>query len=132
MILFFFVKKKTAYDLRISDWSSDVCSSDLPQRETVVELARHVGDRARQVEGRGTAPHERLAVLLRMHVDRARPEQPIAAVQRRRFDLPRSARVGDRQRPRRPRAAAGEEILDIHSSEEHTSELQSLMRIPYA
>src|SRR3546814_15157440 len=45
-----------------------------PQRETVVELARHVGDRARQVEGRGTAPHERLAVLLRMHVDRARPE----------------------------------------------------------
>src|SRR3546814_5791701 len=27
-ILFF--KQKTAYDLRISDWSSDVCSSDLP------------------------------------------------------------------------------------------------------
>src|SRR3546814_326882 len=26
---FFFVKQKTAYDLRISDWSSDVCSSDL-------------------------------------------------------------------------------------------------------
>src|SRR3546814_3510483 len=28
--LFFFVKQKTAYELRISDWSSDVCSSDLP------------------------------------------------------------------------------------------------------
>src|SRR3546814_3824761 len=28
-ILFFFFKQKTAYDLRISDWSSDVCSSDL-------------------------------------------------------------------------------------------------------
>src|SRR3546814_4949516 len=27
--MFFFFKQKTAYDLRISDWSSDVCSSDL-------------------------------------------------------------------------------------------------------
>src|SRR3546814_16433498 len=29
MILFFFCKQKTAYEVRISDWSSDVCSSDL-------------------------------------------------------------------------------------------------------
>src|SRR3546814_9161802 len=29
--LLFFFKQKTAYELRISDWSSDVCSSDLPQ-----------------------------------------------------------------------------------------------------
>src|SRR3546814_5100491 len=28
----FFFKHKTAYDLRISDWSSDVCSSDPPER----------------------------------------------------------------------------------------------------
>src|SRR3546814_1551481 len=28
--IFFFFKQKTAYELRISDWSSDVCSSDLP------------------------------------------------------------------------------------------------------
>src|SRR3546814_5758183 len=28
-IFFFFVKQKTAYEMRISDWSSDVCSSDL-------------------------------------------------------------------------------------------------------
>src|SRR3546814_2310598 len=28
-IRFFFVKQKTAYEMRISDWSSDVCSSDL-------------------------------------------------------------------------------------------------------
>src|SRR3546814_8850638 len=28
-ILFFFFKQKTAYEMRISDWSSDVCSSDL-------------------------------------------------------------------------------------------------------
>src|SRR3546814_10611987 len=26
----FFFKQKTAYEMRISDWSSDVCSSDLP------------------------------------------------------------------------------------------------------
>src|SRR3546814_14618877 len=29
MLLCFFVKQKTAYEMRISDWSSDVCSSDL-------------------------------------------------------------------------------------------------------
>src|SRR3546814_14540742 len=29
VVFFFFVKQKTAYELRISDWSSDVCSSDL-------------------------------------------------------------------------------------------------------
>src|SRR3546814_3227816 len=29
LTLFFFFKQKTAYEMRISDWSSDVCSSDL-------------------------------------------------------------------------------------------------------
>src|SRR3546814_8581901 len=29
MVAFFFFKQKTAYEMRISDWSSDVCSSDL-------------------------------------------------------------------------------------------------------
>src|SRR3546814_9180958 len=29
VLLFFFFKQKTAYEMRISDWSSDVCSSDL-------------------------------------------------------------------------------------------------------
>src|SRR3546814_13652213 len=29
MLFFFFFKQKTAYEMRISDWSSDVCSSDL-------------------------------------------------------------------------------------------------------
>src|SRR3546814_3421140 len=32
MLYFFFFKQKTAYEMRISDWSSDVCSSDLHQR----------------------------------------------------------------------------------------------------
>src|SRR3546814_15309434 len=30
VVVFFFFKQKTAYEMRISDWSSDVCSSDLP------------------------------------------------------------------------------------------------------
>src|SRR3546814_3305939 len=30
LLLFFVFKEKTAYEMRISDWSSDVCSSDLP------------------------------------------------------------------------------------------------------
>src|SRR3546814_10901332 len=33
LLLFFFFKQKTAYDMRISDWSSDVCSSDLYVRD---------------------------------------------------------------------------------------------------
>src|SRR3546814_1351689 len=32
-LYFFFFKQKTAYEMRISDWSSDVCSSDLTLRE---------------------------------------------------------------------------------------------------
>src|SRR3546814_8661474 len=32
MVFFFFFKQKTAYEMRISDWSSDVCSSDLQNR----------------------------------------------------------------------------------------------------
>src|SRR3546814_1765645 len=41
LVLFFFFKQKTAYEMRISDWSSDVCSSDL------VGFARRggIGDR---------------------------------------------------------------------------------------
>src|SRR3546814_15935348 len=37
---FFFFKQKTAYDMRISDWSSDVCSSDLDPVERVDRIAR--------------------------------------------------------------------------------------------
>src|SRR3546814_5786936 len=43
LVLFFFFKQKTAYEMRISDWSSDVCSSDLAiqrQRATLVSQAR--------------------------------------------------------------------------------------------
>src|SRR3546814_5185389 len=32
-VVFFFFKQKTAYEMRISDWSSDVCSSDLSNEQ---------------------------------------------------------------------------------------------------
>src|SRR3546814_1892819 len=39
-IMFFFFKQKTAYEMRISDWSSDVCSSDLHSC-SLCEIAYH-------------------------------------------------------------------------------------------
>src|SRR3546814_10068762 len=40
LLLFVFFKQKTAYEMRISDWSSDVCSSDLNVfGETLAKLA---------------------------------------------------------------------------------------------
>src|SRR3546814_2621081 len=55
ILLVFFFKQKTAYDMRISDWSSDVCSSDLssplpPLREREGPVAQR-----REGEGQGTA-----------------------------------------------------------------------------
>src|SRR3546814_1567228 len=50
-LLFFFFKQKTAYEMRISDWSSDVCSSDLRNRTVggtyffTVNLAQRRGNR---------------------------------------------------------------------------------------
>src|SRR3546814_2134302 len=43
---FFFFKQKTAYEMRISDWSSDVCSSDLEVETTLMArpmVARKLG-----------------------------------------------------------------------------------------
>src|SRR3546814_9150341 len=40
---FFFFKQKTAYEMRISDWSSDVCSSDLTAAE-VIETIKRIAD----------------------------------------------------------------------------------------
>src|SRR3546814_10352517 len=44
-VFFFFFKQKTAYEMRISDWSSDVCSSDLFVKPAVpvAELAGFLG-----------------------------------------------------------------------------------------
>src|SRR3546814_14192729 len=69
--LFFFFKQKTAYEMRISDWSSDVCSSDLPETNIGIfpgaggteRLPRLIGE-ARALElilrGRTVGPEEAL------------------------------------------------------------------------
>src|SRR3546814_6132818 len=47
-----FFKQKTAYEMRISDWSSDVCSSDLEQALEEVGLRRRLaGGQGRRAEG---------------------------------------------------------------------------------
>src|SRR3546814_10519565 len=45
----FFFKQKTAYEMRISDWSSDVCSSDLPDVHGILlqhPVSEHINERA--------------------------------------------------------------------------------------
>src|SRR3546814_4799570 len=121
-ILFFCFKQKTAYEMRISDLSSDVCSSDLraderhrhggfgPERVGLCEehIVAAAERRARVAFGQGSRIPGRRQQQHRAggHAD------PLCAAQ--------SAGVGaDRARTR-------------GRSEEHTSELQSLMRISYA
>src|SRR3546814_6812834 len=55
----FFFKQKTAYEMRISDWSSDVCSSDLLSRQTVdTEKGVRQQDLAMTASGEaGVHPH---------------------------------------------------------------------------
>src|SRR3546814_8664489 len=101
LIIFFFFKQKTAYEMRISDWTSDVCSSDLGKR---LKETRHGATRS---TGPGTGrggPHGRL---------------PGRAVQAG-HDFPGETRA---------RLCAGRAAHP--RSEEHTSELQSLMRSSY-
>src|SRR3546814_4451198 len=101
--------------MRISDWSSDVCSSDL------AALARLAGQYAFDIadaehlpgaEYRGEEFSRRLG-----RVDRGGRIEAIVAIAAGR-------RRGLAEMPEQDRAAA--------RSEEHTSELQSLMRISYA
>src|SRR3546814_4526555 len=57
LLCFFFFKQKTAYEMRISDWSSDVCSSDLQfQRGQSRRPRRRVGAREPRL------PHHRPAL----------------------------------------------------------------------
>src|SRR3546814_686261 len=61
--LFFFFKQKTAYDMRISDWSSDVCSSDLDDRGVHARVALPIlRDIARQDEAPAADRQPQLAV----------------------------------------------------------------------
>src|SRR3546814_8194680 len=64
---FFFFKQKTAYEMRISDWSSDVCSSDLVpgrrgRRGAVAVLAPHPPTHAEHSEER-VGDHVGVALL---------------------------------------------------------------------
>src|SRR3546814_4431860 len=57
--IFFFFKQKTAYEMRISDWSSDVCSSDLLELGDLVRQALgHLVERLRQPGHVVLAAHE--------------------------------------------------------------------------
>src|SRR3546814_7624387 len=103
-MFFFFFKQKTAYEMRISDWSSDVCSSDV----------RPLGD------------------------DRAEGVAAFDAIEARDgavgLDHARADHAVERERTDRDYIAAFQigRVRRLVRSEEHTSELQSLMRIPYA
>src|SRR3546814_5768474 len=46
-VSFFFFKQKTAYEMRISDWSSDVCSSDLPGPVVKLAITRSSSERVK-------------------------------------------------------------------------------------
>src|SRR3546814_20902584 len=56
MLCFFFVKQKTAYEMRSSDWSSDVCSSDLTANEMVRVLQDIPGAGSVKADQVGVAP----------------------------------------------------------------------------
>src|SRR3546814_16340521 len=45
VVFFFFFKQKTAYEMRISDWSSDVCSSDLHEPAASLDRRLEAADR---------------------------------------------------------------------------------------
>src|SRR3546814_12843168 len=58
--LLFFFKQKTAYEMRISDWSSDVCSSDLQRAHRLLDQGRRPVQRLPVVRGQ-----QRMAQRLR-------------------------------------------------------------------
>src|SRR3546814_9261523 len=54
---FFFFKQKTAYEMRISDWSSDVCSSDLQVGTKALEQFLELRHHEDQQQGADTDRH---------------------------------------------------------------------------
>src|SRR3546814_5829996 len=127
LCLCLFFKQKTAYEMRISDWSSDVCSSDLgdPRQDQTVpsdgdpeHLDRPVGDDpAHQLE---VGPPELDHQSLESGEHAQGGDDP-----RRGGGQAESSHDDEVDRGTTDRGQA-------QRSEEHTSELQSLMRISYA
>src|SRR3546814_3316406 len=121
--VFFFFKQKTAYELRISDWSSDVCSSDL-----LLELGRagDVGALADIDEAAGD-----VFLIHDASSNGSSPESLMAT------DFCGTARGGSPATCFAIWAMCGGVVPQqpptmLSRSEEHTSELQSLMRLSYA
>src|SRR3546814_9444261 len=114
--------------MRISDWSSDVCSSDLRG----LFLFRHFGD-----EGLGSDEErgDRGRVLQRGTHDLGRVDHTgldeILVLAGRCVEAPVVV-VALEQLADDPGAVLAGVLGDLSRSEEHTSELQSLMRISYA
>src|SRR3546814_2262028 len=117
MFIFFF-KQKTAYEMRISDWSSDVCSSDLPDIAKITFTgSQSVGEIVYQEGARRIVP-----VSLELGGKSPMLVFPDADVER----SVEGAIAGMRF------TRQGQSCTAASRSEEHTSELQSLMRISYA
>src|SRR3546814_4243074 len=116
---FFFFKQKTAYEMRISDWSSDVCSSDLERAQHLnVAMLGAVVPHEEGGADRTEAESEDRQPLHALRHHRRLPEQVTSKSQQRDGAAETADHFG------RHRAEA--------RSEEHTSELQSLMRNSYA
>src|SRR3546814_3924078 len=137
MCVFFFFKQKTAYDIRISDWSSDVCSSVLGAADRDRGERGAALDRQRRLPAPAVRVFEALLRRLARLDIVASPPRPEPA---RRSALLRADRcdrgiadgaarpwADDHLRRDLVRARPGR-----RRSEEPTSELQSLMRISYA
>src|SRR3546814_1030341 len=77
MLIFFFFKQKTAYEMRISDWSSDVCSSDLGdvRKDLQPAITNVGGDAESQAEQHHQAQHGafvQIKILAQYHCRRRR------------------------------------------------------------
>src|SRR3546814_17654301 len=68
--MFFFFKQKTAYEMRISDWSSDVCSSDLQAAEAVAHRGNRnlLGGRAQFVRIASPPDYQQGETVRIMHI----------------------------------------------------------------
>src|SRR3546814_4320901 len=122
--------------MRISDWSSDVCSSDLLDQRAGDAQADRTGLAGGAAAAGGDEDVEALGVLgqlERLAHDHARGLAAEELVERTLVDGDLAGAAAQEHAGGGGLATAGAVILgDCHRSEEHTSELQSLMRISYA